>query len=288
MPRKILLTAALTVFSTAFVMGQSTNQPSPVPANGPFGGPILVTPTASLPTPAPTAGISDAGRAGFGSLQAGSPTPGATTVPSTENVNPAAEYVNAAPEASVPSATPNPNEEQPRNDLGPSAFVNNGAEIAVPVGVAEASIRYKGEKSTHNARALNDEDVQRMLSSKSGVTMAKNMPPLEQGTLEQSGQPQNGTQAATTQNPSQPAPQGTQGSATANQGQNAPATQPSANQSSETSADNATTPQVNQNQQSNDAPGGHRLPTTATFLPLLGLLGLASGGIGLWFRKFRK
>ncbi|HZI58788.1 MAG TPA: hypothetical protein VFF39_18540, partial [Verrucomicrobiae bacterium] len=86
MPRKILLTAALAVFSTVFVMGQSTNQSSPVPANGPFGGPILVTPTASLPTPAPTAGISDAGRAGFSSIQAGAPAPGGATVPSPENV----------------------------------------------------------------------------------------------------------------------------------------------------------------------------------------------------------
>jgi hypothetical protein len=256
MPRKILLTAALTVFSTVFVMGQSTSQPSPVPANGPFGGPILVTPTASLPTPAPTAGISNAGRAGFSSLGVSSPTPGETTVPSPEYVNPSAENVNAAPEASVPPATPNPNEEQPRNDLGPSVSVNAASEIAAPVSVAEASIRYKTEKNTHNAHVLSDEDVQRMLNSKSGVTVAKNMPPLGQGALEQSGQPQNGeTQAGPTQNPSQPAPQGTQGSATANQGQNAPATQPSANQSSETSADNATTPQVNQNQQSNDAPG---------------------------------
>jgi hypothetical protein len=289
MPRKILLTAALTVFYTVFVMGQSTNQPSSAPANGPFGGPLLVTPTASLPTPAPTAGISNAGRAGFSSLGVSSPTPGETTVPSTEYVNPSAENVNAAPEASVPPATPNPNEEQPRNDLSPSVFVNGASEIAAPVSVAQASIRYKGEKNTHNTRVLSDEDVQKMLSGKSGVTMAKNMPPLGQGALEQSGQPQNGgTQTAATQNPSQPAPQGTQDSATANQGQNAPGTQPSANQSSETSADNTTTPQINQNQQSNDAQGGHRLPATATFLPLLGLLGLASGGIGLWFRKFRR
>src|SRR5689334_5590308 len=60
MPRKILLTAAF-VISTA-VFGQSTN---PAPVNGPFGGPILVTPSASFPSPAPAAGISDAGRAGI-------------------------------------------------------------------------------------------------------------------------------------------------------------------------------------------------------------------------------
>jgi hypothetical protein len=70
-----------------------------------------------------------------------------------------------------------------------------------------------------------------------------------------------------------------------------PPTAISQNQSTEepgTSADNATTPQINRNQQTNDAQGSRRLPATATFLPLLGLLGLASGGIGLCFRKFRK
>src|SRR5690242_15192783 len=66
MPRKILFTAALVISTAVFGQGQSTNPPtSPAPVNGPFGGPILVTPSASFYTPAPAAGISDAGRAGI-------------------------------------------------------------------------------------------------------------------------------------------------------------------------------------------------------------------------------
>src|SRR5438270_13071936 len=66
MPRKMLLTAALVISTAVFGQGQSTNQStSPAPVNGPFGGPILVTPSASFPNPAPAAGISDAGRAGI-------------------------------------------------------------------------------------------------------------------------------------------------------------------------------------------------------------------------------
>src|SRR5260370_34318318 len=66
MPRAILLFAGLTVFSAVFVQGQTAYPYSTTaPANGPFGGPILVTPSAGFPNPAPTAGISDAGRAGI-------------------------------------------------------------------------------------------------------------------------------------------------------------------------------------------------------------------------------
>ena len=156
------------------------------------------------------------------------------------------------------------------------------------IGVAEVANRYKAEKGTRNARVLSNEDVQAMLDHKSGVTMAKNMPPLGQGSLEQSGQAQNaGSQPAT-----QSAQSTQQTNASTNQRQTASSqtgTPPPAGQSADTSAsaENSTTPQVNQNQQSNDAQGSRRLPATATFLPLLGLLGLVSGGIGFWFRKFR-
>src|ERR1700731_3774865 len=63
MPRGILLMAALTVSSAVFGYGQTTT--TTVPASGPFGGPLLVTPIASLTSPATTSGISDAGRAGI-------------------------------------------------------------------------------------------------------------------------------------------------------------------------------------------------------------------------------
>jgi hypothetical protein len=170
------------------------------------------------------------------------------------------------------------------NDLMPSTSAS-GVSIAAPgtVSLAEISSRYKAEKNGRNARVLGNDDVQQMLANKSGVTMAKNMPPLGPGTLEQGGQAQAGTQTAATLSGSQ--------SASAQQGQAGtppPASSQGQSAAPDTSAENSTTPRVNQNQQSNDAQGSRRLPATAGYLPLLGLLGLASGGIGFWFRKFRK
>jgi hypothetical protein len=201
--------------------------------------------------------------------------------------------------SNLPAAT---TEKNPANDLGPSVFVGDGSESAASgsSGVAEIASRYKAEKGTRNARVLSNEDVQRMLNDKSRVTMARNMPPLGPGSIEQSGRSRSADVLAGSTQSAQPVPQDTQTTASASQqGQNgmmgqvgaAPAASASQNQSAaepETSADNATTPQINRNQQTNDAQGSRRLPATATFLPLLGLLGLASGGIGLCFRKFRK
>jgi len=293
MPRKILFTAALVISIAAFGQGQSTNPPtSPAPVNGPFGGPILVTPSASFPTPAPAAGISDAGRAGISSAgQAG-------ITNETNSMSPV-EAV-AAPSGTTPvttavgnesnSALPTESGNTAANDLMPSTSASSVSEAAAPGGasLAEISSRYKAEKGTRNARVLGNDDVEKMLANKGGVTMAKNMPPLGPGALEQGGQPQTaGAQSAGTQTA---ATSGGPQSASANQQAATPPPAASAGQSAapDTSAENSTTPRVNQNQQSNDAQGSRRLPATAGFLPLLGLLGLASGGIGFWFRKFRR
>ena len=279
MPRKMLLTAALVISTAVFGQGQSTNpSTSPAPVNGPFGGPILVTPSASFPNPAPAAGISDAGRAGI-SIETNSTAPveavgtsGTTSVPATAG----GESNNALTTESGNTAA---------SDLMPSTSASGVSEIAAPgaVSLAEISTRYKAEKGARTARVLGNDDVEKMLANKRGVTMAKNMPPLGPGTIEQGGQPQTaGAQIAAT-------PSGPQ-SASANQqaGTPPPASSQGQSTASDTSAENSTTPRVNQNQQSNDAQGSRRLPATAGFLPLLGLLGLASGGIGFCFLKFRK
>jgi hypothetical protein len=162
----------------------------------------------------------------------------------------------------------------------PSTSASGVSEAAAPgaVSLAEISSRYKAEKGARNARVLGNEDVERMLANKGGVTMAKNMPPLGPGAMELGGQPQAAdTQTAATTGGRQSAPAKQQAG-----------TPPGQSTAPDTSAENSTTPQVNQNQQSNDAQGSKRLPATAGFLPLLGLLGLASGGIGFWFRKFRR
>jgi hypothetical protein len=135
-----------------------------------------------------------------------------------------------------------------------------------------------------------------MVGNKSGVTMAKNMPPLGPGPTPQNGVSQSATSQTVTAQSSSPvtAAQGMSQSAQGAAGQQRPGAPPPADSSqaqpagSTATAGTSTTPQINPNQQSNDTQGGNRLPTTSTFLPLLGLLGLTSGGIGLWFRKFRK
>lgn len=288
MPRGILLIAGLAMVSAVLGHGQTTNPSTTTPpVNGPFGGPILVTPSAGFPNPVPTAGISDAGRAGISNATNGIENTNVPSSPATIVTTPSASL----PESTNETPANNSGVSQPpANHLGNSSFVGGPPEESGPgtMGVAEVSSRYKAEKGTRNARVLSNDDVQTMLNNKSGVTMAKNMPPLGPGALEQNAQATEG----------QPATQSAQSNQqtnalTSQQGQIASGqtgTQPaSARQSADTSAsaENSTTPQINQNQQSNDAQGGRRLPATATFLPLLGLLGLVSGGIGLWFRKFR-
>jgi hypothetical protein len=293
MPRGILLIAGLIVFSSAFGQGQTAN-PSTTnpPVNGPFGGPILATPSAGFPNPVPTAGISNAGRAGISNATNGIENTNVPSSPATIVTTPSASLSEATNE--IPASSPEVSQ-PPANDLSNSSFVGGPSEESGPstIGVAEASNRYKAEKGTRNARTLSNEDVQAMLNNKSGVTMAKNMPPLGSGALEQGIQAQ-GTGSQSAAQSAQSIQQNAQTNASTNQqrqtasGQTGTPPAP-AGQSADTSAsaENSTTPQINQNQQSNDAQGSRRLPATATFLPLLGLLGLVSGGIGFWFRKFR-
>ena len=293
MSRGTLLIAALTVFSAVFGQGQTANpSTTTTPVNEPFGGPLLVTPSAGFPNPVPTAGISNAGRAGISNATNGIETTTAPSSPAT---------MVTTPSASLSESTPEPTNQAPANELGTSpaatndagtTFIGGPSDESGPstISLAEVSSRYKAEKGTRNARLLSNEDVQAMLNNKSGVTMAKNMPPLGPGALEQSGSAQNAGLSRDAERAVDPAECFTESAGTNCQsarqerhhlhllGQSA---------DTSASAENSTTPQINQNQQSNDAQGSRRLPATATFLPLLGLLGLVSGGIGFWFRKFR-
>ena len=296
MPRGILLIAGLAIMSVAG-QGQTANpSTTTTPVNEPFGGPILVTPSAGFPNPVPTAGISDAGRAGISNATNG-----------VENTNAPSSPATIVTTPGISLSEPVNQNEPPAIDLGSSTFVQGPSDASTAsargasdasgvstISLAEVSSRYKSEKGTRNAKVLNNEDVQAMLNNKSGVTMAKNMPPLGSGALEQGAQAQSTGSQSVTQNAQ--SAQNAQTNASANQqGQNAASSQggtppPAANVQSPdngVSAENSTTPQINQKQQSNDAQGSRRLPATATFLPLLGLLGLVSGGIGLWFRKFK-
>jgi hypothetical protein len=275
------------------------------------------TPILTYGAPPPTAGISNAGRAGISNYQpVPSVLPGQTdtvvyysqpgvlpqaTAPATEVTAPATELTEPSP-AESGEANPAPASESGGrvvNDLGPSYYGEPGAS---PSGqsLAQISAEFKARKATTNARMLSNQDVQQMLSSRTGVTVARNMPPLGPGIPAPSGAPENSQEGTNPPGASQPAASQTAQSGTANPanqkgatGQTQAGTPPpvDSTQSQPAGANataGATTPSVNPNQQSNDARGKSRLPATATFLPLLGLLGLVSGGIGLAFRKFRK
>lgn len=280
-----------------FSAGAQTAPVTTDPLNTPLIGAAPATPSATFAAPAPTAGISNAGRAGISNsaplpttLPSLSPTVVYVTQPPVETVTtgvPAANAENTAnnPAAGATSAAPSEvapgnNESGGRtvNDMGPSYYAD-ALPSADNGSLGELSAHYKALKGTTNARMLTNDDVQQMVANKNGVTVAKNMPPLGPGALVQSGQAQDAGSQPATQN-AQSTPQQGQNAANSQGGTPPPA-------SSGVSAENSTTPQINQNQQSNDAQGSRRLPATATILPLLGLLGLVSGGIGFWFRKFR-
>lgn len=282
MPRKILFIAVLAI-AASYAGGQAsvqTPQPTQPATNAqPFGGPLLVTPTMTLPTPQPTAGISDAGRAGISVNPETAPRPWETSTGEAAGATASGTEVGSAAATAGETGT---------GDLLPSTFVGEAPAASGSMSVAEASDRFKASKGAQNARMLTNDEVEKILGGRTGVTVARNMPPLGPGV------PSGVAQSATAENaasPSQSSPspstsaQAVQSSAAGDQqAQNAASQQ----RQRQPSADNATTPQINPNQQSNDSAGRSRLPATSTFLPLLGLLGLVSGGLGLWFRKFRR
>lgn len=288
-------------------------------SNGP------TTPVITYAAPPPTAGITNAGRAGISNYE---PVPtvlpgqsdtvvyvsqpgvqpvaiapvvtqvGTTTAPATTSG--AAETV-AAPESAGKTF----------NDFVPSAYVHGapGAPGATSAGsggaassasLGEISAQFKARKASNNGRVLSNQDVQQMLGGKTGVTVAKNMPPLERGAMPAGGAETAAAQPSSSGNTiaqaSSPTGQGGtpatppgQGSTTGRQAGTPPPTDTSQQQpAGAEAAAGSTTPAVNRNQQSNDARGKSKLPATATMLPLLGLLGVVSGGIGLWYRRFRK
>src|SRR5438270_12679184 len=144
MPRKMLLTAALVISTAVFGQGQSTNpSTSPAPVNGPFGGPILVTPSASFPNPAPAAGMSDAGRAGISiGTTSAAPAEAVTGSSATTSVGTTttagSESNNAVTSESANTAA---------NDLMPSTSASGVSENAAPKTdrLAEISVRCKTE-----------------------------------------------------------------------------------------------------------------------------------------------
>ena len=276
------------------------------------------TPVLTYTAPPPTAGISNAGRAGISNsaplpstlpsndttvvyysqpgVQPATVAPGtvegatpATNVPENASTG-AAPAENAAPEGAAAQPAGKPYFDiGPSSDAGPMSGGNS-------MSLGEVAAQNKTAKAGLNARTLTNHDVEQMLNSKPSVTVAKNMPPLgpsampgglTQGSASVASQPQSASSSAA-------AVQGTTpGSQPSTAGQQAGTPPPTDTTQAQPAGANATagastTPQVNPNQQLNDAQGRSKLPATATFLPLLGLLGVVSGGIGLLVRKFRR
>jgi hypothetical protein len=233
------------------------------------GGVILSTPTASFDSPQPTAGISNAGRAGISNT-----TPLNTGLQNTLNpstvvysnysevlsggISPAMAAINAANEAGR-------NEIGPANDLGVSYYNDS---ISAPVvnsrSLAEVAASYKSQANAQH-RTYTNSDVPRENAGLLGnsVLAANTPPPLPQVSAAQ------GPTAAPAQATQQPAQ----------------SAQPQETQFQ--SAGTTTTPQINQPKSTNENQPGS-LPATSTLLPLLGLLGVASGGIGMWYRRNRR
>ena len=234
--------------------------------NGPAsGGVLLSTPMISFPSPVPTAGISDAGRAGISSNTSLSGTQGIgeTVLPNGMIVNPAA--LNGSGRLIT--------------DVGPSEFIGAVNQGAPAPSLAEVAAQFRAQKGSQNARTLTNDDVQRMIGNNTNAQstpVASNMPPPG---MPVPAQAQTGSTS-----------QSSASNAAATQQQNAPA-QSTNNQSgaatqSTQNASSSTTPQINQGRAGNNE--NSHLPATSTILPLLGLLGVASSGVGLWYRKYRK
>lgn len=266
---------------------------------GGFAGGVLATPTASFTAPQPTAGISLADRSGISSSTPVDTGVQTTLSPSTliytnvEPVNPMAVTTN-------PSALGGP-----IRDFGPSYYAGAASVGAVPptmaaVSLGEVAAKLKAEKPTQNVRTYTNADVQRINENMNlqGVNVNARLQQTAQpdpGVTVASGQAaSSGTRVAN--EPPAPAVNQPQLSASARpspaireeQAQSAPAS--SAPQPTQSAQESATTPQVNQpkpGSQSEQQPS-RQLPATSTLLPLLGIIGLASGGIGLVFRKYRK
>jgi hypothetical protein len=71
-------------------------------------------------------------------------------------------------------------------------------------------------------------------------------------------------------------------------GQAVPASQTQQKAETNSAGNTSTTPQIRQTQHNDTQENNQQLPATSTILPLLGLIGLASSGVGLWYRKSHK
>jgi hypothetical protein len=268
MTRKLFLLATLTASVGLFAQGAAPAAPGNtvvmpgtniyVVGGGLYGTGVYVVPGGAAVGPGTAGGISLAGRAGISVNQPLQLGVQSTLAPSWP-VN-AGTYVTGyatAPEAASPeNVSPAPG--GAANDFGPS-YAGGGEPQASGTSLGEIAAYYKANQP-QNVRTYTNADAQRAANT---VTI-------------------HGTSGGA--NPKPASPQAVPPPMAESQPQ-APAS--SGNQ---TIAANVKPPEVAQAQPpANAAPGATegktRLPATSTLLPLLGLVGLISGGIGLWLRS---
>lgn len=298
LPRVLLvltLAAPLAVsaqYATIGPNGQVAPAGSTVIVVGNGTGPVLNTPSVSFGTQAGTAGISLADKAGISNLS-----PTATTVPAGPESYPvysSSPYTGGQPatgEAAAPSATVTTG--RLVNAVGPSyyggaAFAGGGAAGAAPENTGSASLgdvaaQYKSNRP-QNIRTYTNADAQRLsdtvnLRGTLNPTSAQNTQPTMPQT--QTAQPQaNAPQLSASARPSPMVRDEAAQSGASAQSSSAAGTD----------EQGATTPQASQPSSStegNDQQTDNHLPATSTLLPLFGLLGIASGALGVWLKRHR-
>src|SRR5579864_589071 len=266
-----LLSISLAAFSQVSAPPSQDNTTVPVsaPLPGGYGGTVwtgpgqvsgvlLTTPSATFaPTPT-TAGISDAGRAGISDS-----TPVNTGI---QVGPPAAAYVYMpypSPEVVENSALANGAGGQPsgpsKNDLLPSYFVNNvGTPVATGPSLAEIAARYGRHEAPsgqgqQNVKTYTNSDIPR----ENAGLLTKIW--VAEGKLPSAAQASPTLMASASSEPPLPAAQ------------------------AQSSASTGTS----QGEQAQPEKHNGELPASATILPLLSLLGLASGGLGLLLKRRR-
>lgn len=293
--------------------------------SGIAGNGQIAASTVTFASPAPTAGISAAGFAGISDhapIQQGVQS---TLAPSTVVYTSAPPTISYGGSSAVnPAVSSEANSTDTSNNLGPSFYAGSNAASAMnaaapPSSLAEMAVRYKAH--AHNARLYTNADLQQLIgrNGSGSVMAATNRAPsgvlasaqnARQSTAnaaqntgnttttnsaQSDAQRANPGSAATQSNSTQPNPAaqtgnaGSKQSTTSSTATSDQAGQTSTARSAENSAsgNTGTTPQARE-RQSGDAQAMNRLPATSTILPLLGLIGLASSGVGLWCKRRRR
>lgn len=284
-------------YATIGPNGQIAPAGSTVIVVGSGTGPILTTPSVSFGAPAGTAGISLADRAGISNA-----TPTTSSVPGTPESFPVysntnAPYAGGQPVNGDSVAVAGANSAGRLISVGPSYYAGAGfvgssaggpagaaAENAGSASLGDVAAKYKSNRP-QNIRTYTNADAQRLSDSVNvhganlNPTAAQSAVPTIPQTL-QSGASGAAPQLSASMRPSPAIRDETaQSGASPQPGTAAP--------SNEQSATMPPTAQSSSSAGRNEQETGNRLPATSTLLPLFGLLGIASGALGLWLKKYR-